>query len=98
MPTLVWLAAPDGAAVHLSRRWLEYTGLSAEEAGGGGWTAAVHHDDVDRLADYWHTVLASGAPGEIDVRLRRVDGQYRRFLFCAAPLHDPSGWDRPDGA
>ncbi len=96
MPTLVWLAAPDGAAVYLSQRWLEYTGLSAEEAGGGGWTTAVHHDDVDRLTDYWQTVLASGASGEIDVRLRRFDGQYRRFLFCAAPLHDasggPAGW------
>jgi PAS domain S-box-containing protein len=95
MPTLVWLAAPDGAAVYLSQRWLEYTGLSADEAGGGGWTTAVHHDDVDRLTDYWQTVLASGASREIDVRLRRFDGQYRRFLFCVAPLHDASG--RPAG-
>ena len=38
MPTLVWLAAPDGAAVYISQRWLEYTGLSAEQAGGWGWT------------------------------------------------------------
>ncbi len=96
MPTLAWLAAPDGAAVYLSQRWLEYTGLSADEAGGGGWTTAVHHDDVDRLTDYWQTVLASRASGDIDVRLRRFDGQYRRFLFCVAPLHDasggPAGW------
>ncbi len=96
MPTLAWLAAPDGAAVYLSQRWLEYTGLSADEAGGGGWTTAVHPDDLDRLTDYWQTVLASGASSEIDVRLRRFDGQYRRFLLCAAPLHDasggPAGW------
>ena len=96
MPTLVWLAAPDGAAVYLSQRWLAYTGLSADEAGGRGWTTAVHRDDVDRLTDYWQTVLASGASGEIEVRLRRFDGQYRPFLFCAAPVHDasggPAGW------
>ena len=49
MPTLVWLAAPDGAAVYFSQRWLEYTGISAEQAGGWGWTAAVHQDDDQRV-------------------------------------------------
>ena len=91
MPTLVWLAAPDGAAVYSNRRWLEYTGLSAEQACGWGWTAAVHQDDINRLTGDWQTVLASGAPGEIEARLRRFDGQYRWFLFCAEPLRDSSG-------
>ena len=91
MPTLVWLADPDGVVVHLSRRWLQYTGLSAQEAGGWGWATAVHQDDVDRLTEYWRTVVASGAPGEIEARLRRCDGQHRWFLFCAAPLQDASG-------
>ena len=49
MPTLVWLAAPDGALVYSNRRWLEYTGLSAEQARGWGWTTAVHQDDINRL-------------------------------------------------
>ena len=91
MPTLVWLAAPAGAAVHISQRWLEYTGLSAERAGGWGWTTAVHQDDINRLTTHWQTLLASGARGEIEARLRGSDGQYRWFLFSAAPLHDESG-------
>src|SRR5262245_52743475 len=91
MPTLVWLAAADGAAVHLSQRWLEYTGLSPEQAGGWGWTIPVHHDDVDRVTAHWQTLLAAGAQGEIEVRLRRSDGRYRWFLFTAAPLRDHSG-------
>jgi PAS domain S-box-containing protein len=91
MPTLVWLAAPDGAAVHISQRWLEYTGLSAEQAGAWGWTAAVHQDDINRLTTHWQTLLASGARGEIEARLRRSDGRYRWFLFSAAPVHDDSG-------
>ena len=43
------------------------------------------------LTTHWHTLVASGARGEIEVRLRRSDGQYRWFLFSAAPLHDDSG-------
>ena len=68
-----------------------YTGLSAEQAGGWGWTTAVHQDDINRLTTHWQTLLASGAQGEIEARLRRSDGQYRWFLFSAAPLHDDSG-------
>src|SRR5262245_607112 len=96
MPTLSWLAAPDGAAVYLGQRWLEFTGLSADEASGGGWTVAVHQDDIDRLTDDWHTARVSRAACEIEVRLRRFDGHYRPFLFCAAPLDKtsdgPAGW------
>ena len=91
MPALVWLAAPDGAAVYIGQRWLEYTGLSAEQAAGWGWNAAVHEDDINRLTTHWQTLLASGARGEIEARLRRSDGQYRWFLFSAAPLHDDAG-------
>jgi PAS domain-containing protein len=32
IPTLAWFARPDGPAEFLNRRWLDYTGLAAEEA------------------------------------------------------------------
>jgi hypothetical protein len=59
MLVLAWLAAPDGAAMYDIQRWLDYTGLSPEQARGWGWTRAVHRDDIDRLAGYLQTVLAS---------------------------------------
>ena len=91
IPALAWSARPDGSAELFSRRWLEYTGLSEEEARNWGWTVAVHPDDLSRLADYWRSVLASGEQGEIEARLRRFDGEYRWFLFSANPLRDESG-------
>jgi PAS domain S-box-containing protein len=91
IPALVWVADRTGAAVYINQRWLEYTGLSDSQALGWNWTAAVHHDDLDRLTEYWRTVLASGEPGKIEARLRRFDGRYRWFLFSASPLRDGSG-------
>ncbi|MGB7466457.1 MAG: PAS domain-containing protein, partial [Candidatus Acidiferrum sp.] len=91
IPTLAWSARPDGSAEFLNRRWLEYTGLSAEEASDWGWTAALHPDERDGLLDYWRSVLASGRRGEIAVRLRRHDGGYRWFLFRAEPQCDENG-------
>jgi PAS domain S-box-containing protein len=91
IPALAWSARPDGSAEFFSRRWLQYAGLSEEEARNWGWTVAVHPDDRSRLTDYWRSVLASGEQGEIEGRLRRFDGEYRWFLFSANPLRDESG-------
>jgi len=91
IPTLAWSARPDGSAEFLNRRWLDYTGLSAEEASDWGWTAAVHTEDRVRLMDCWRHLLASGEPGEIEARMRRCDGEYRWFLFRVEPVRDNHG-------
>jgi PAS domain S-box-containing protein len=91
IPTLAWSARPDGSAEFLNRRWLDYTGLSAEEASDWGWTAVVHTEDRDRLIAFWRHRLASGEPGEIEARLRRHDGDYRWFLFRVEPVRDKHG-------
>jgi len=36
IPTLAWSAGPDGSADFLNQRWLDYTGLSEQEAQGWG--------------------------------------------------------------
>lgn len=91
LPGLVWSSRPDGQADFLNRRWLEYTGLSQDEAIGAGWTVAVHPGDVQRLLDYWQSLLASGQPGETEARLRRRDGAYRWFRFRISPVTDSAG-------
>src|SRR6266446_679842 len=91
IPTLAWSARADGSADFFNRRWLDYSGLSSEEARDWGWTGALHSDDLNRLVDYWRSVLASSEPGEIEGRLRRCDGSYRWFLFRATPSFDNDG-------
>jgi PAS domain S-box-containing protein len=88
IPALVWTALPDGSVDFLNQRWLEYTGLSFEEAIGWGWQAAVYPDDLPHLMAFWHSLLESGRPGDTEARLRRHDGVDRWFLFRAVPLHD----------
>lgn len=88
---LAWSARPDGTAEFLSQVYLDYIGLSADEARDWGWTAAVHPDDLNGLTAAWQAILASGQLGEAEARLRRHDGEYRWFLFRANPLRDPNG-------
>jgi PAS domain S-box-containing protein len=91
VPALAWSARPDGSAEFLNRRWLDYTGLSSEEATDWGWTEAVHTEDRDGLMDFWRHLLDSGEAGEIEARLRRYDGDYRWFLFRVEPVRDNHG-------
>ena len=91
IPTFVWSARPDGYCDFLNQRWLDYAGMTAQQAAGWGWGEAIHPDDRQGLAEYWHTCLASGLAGETEARMRRFDGAYRWFLFRANPLRDASG-------
>jgi hypothetical protein len=34
----------------------------------------------------WSAIRESGAPGELEARLRRFGGEYRWFLFQVEPL------------
>ncbi len=50
MPAMAWRCRPDGFVEFVNRRWLEYTGLSLEQAlGGQGWTVAIHPDGLDHF-------------------------------------------------
>ena len=91
LPGLVWTASPDGRAEYVGKGWLDYTGLSFDDAVGVGWTAALHPEDAPRVLAEWAAIIASGKLGEVEARLRRSDGAYRWFLFRACPMPEPSG-------
>ena len=91
IPAMAWVTRPDGSAEYLNKRWLDYTGLSLEQASGWNWTAAIHPDDLAGLLDTWRSHLVSGDPVETEARLRRCDGPYRWFLLRGDPLRDDQG-------
>lgn len=91
IPALAWSARPDGSAEFFNQQYLDFVGLSAEQASGWGWTAAVHPDDTDSLAATWQRIMASEEPGEAEARMRGRDGEYRWFLFRASPVRDEQG-------
>lgn len=88
LPGLVWAMDAQGHADFVNRRWCEYTGLTSEQLLGDGWRSAVHADDVQLLIDAWAIICVAGHEGEIEVRLRRLDGEYRWFALRLAPLDD----------
>jgi formate hydrogenlyase transcriptional activator len=91
IPTLAWCNLTDGSNDFVNRRWSDYTGLSQEEVKRVGCKVAIHPEDLPRWLDQWRGLIASGAGGEIEARLRRHDGDYRWFLIRVQPLQEESG-------
>jgi PAS domain S-box-containing protein len=91
IPAMAWSRRLDGSAEFFNQHYLDFTGLSAEQASGWGWKKAVHPDDLNGLVAAWQRLMTSEAPVEAEARLRRHDGVYRWFLFRANPLRNEHG-------
>lgn len=87
-PQLVWICDPDGACELLSRRWVEYTGVPEAAQRGLGWLDAVHPDDRERVLAAWRAAACGGPAFDLQLRLRRHDGDHRWFHAVALPLPD----------
>jgi PAS domain S-box-containing protein len=91
IPGLVWSALPNGSRDFHSQSWLNFTGLSAEDAAGDGWAAFYHPEDRAAVVDKWRLAVATGEPFEAEGRGRSANGEYRSMLLRAAPLRDKGG-------
>src|SRR6266436_345092 len=91
IPAIVWSTLPDGSNTYVNKRFVEYSGSTAEQMAGSGWQALIHPDDLERHAGKWMEAVATGKPHEIEVRSRRSDGQYRWQLDRGVPLRDEDG-------
>jgi PAS domain-containing protein len=59
IPALVWSATPNGSRDFHSQRWLEFTGLGADEADSEGWIAALHPQDSAAVVEKWRLICRS---------------------------------------
>src|SRR5882762_1942158 len=91
VPAFVWSTLPDGAVDFVNDRWLEFTGLSPQDALGWNWEAAVHPDDRSRAVAERRAALKNGRSTEGEMRVRRADGEFRWWFFRNVPLHDETG-------
>ncbi|MEM5295772.1 PAS domain-containing protein [Burkholderia sp. JPY481] len=91
LSAMAWTALPDGRVDFVNRKWSEYTGRVLDTSSDLQWRDVICVDDLPMLLDRQTAILASGEPGEIAARLRRFDGQYRRFVLQISPLRDGEG-------
>ncbi len=87
---MVWTARPTGEIVPPEGD-VTFSGRRPEEVAGWGWLEAIHPDDRGRAARLWREAVATGQPFDLEVRVHRTDGTWRRVNFQAVPLRGDDG-------
>jgi PAS domain S-box-containing protein len=90
-PVMVWMAGPDGRSDFFNNAWLAFTGHSFEQEAGEGWWDGVHPDDYARCLDTYRTAYAERRPFEMELRLRRTDGEFRWIVDMGVPRFAADG-------
>ena len=91
LPLLVWTCQPDGPCDYLNQRWIDYTGVPAEEQLGFLWLNFLYPEDREYAIDVWMKAVQQDADYDVEFRLRRHDGVYRYFKNTAIQMRDSNG-------
>src|ERR1700744_194390 len=92
LPGLVVVTGPDGRSKYVNQGWVKYTGLALVDTPDTAWRSAIHAEDRAAFEVFW-AMGQSAIGAEVDLRLRRADGEYRWFVFRPSLMSVGSGGD-----
>lgn len=88
VPIMIWKSKVDGTLDYFNKLWTDYTGLTQEQSVGSGWQDAIHPQDLRIFLKAWIDSMNKGTPFEIEIRVRRHDGELRWHTVRAVPEFD----------
>ncbi len=91
MPLLMLATRTDGTVYYANRAWTEYTGGGPDAVASVDDGRFLHPEDEQRVREAWRASLATFAPFEQQVRLRRTDGTFRWHLVRGVSEPGPQG-------
>ena len=84
-PVMIWASDINRRRTFFNKRWLEFTGRSADQELGDGWLDDLHPDDrIDYVTKY-SAAFDARVHLQVEYRLRRADGEYRSMLENGVP-------------
>ncbi len=91
IPAMAFVIGRDGSSEFVSRQWIEFSGMSADQNTGENWAATLHPDDREEHIATWRSAHARGEPFGNEARHRDANGNYRWLLVRAVPSRDDKG-------
>jgi two-component system, chemotaxis family, CheB/CheR fusion protein len=90
-PQISSTALPDGTVNYYNTYFLNYVGVTLDEAVSSGWEPFVHPDDLQLAAESWAHSVTTGEEFYVELRFKRHDGDYRWHISRALPTWNSDG-------
>ena len=90
-PMLVFASRPNGEVYYWNRYWLEYSGLTLDQALERGWSEIVHPDDLQKFITEYFDAVKARQSHSAELRMKKSDGKYCYFLLTSGPRLFPDG-------
>lgn len=91
-PVGIFETDANGLTTYVNETWMEYSGMSFEEALGEGWLKAVHPDDLEMLVKSWYRKTEEAASSLSEYRLVDKKGRVRWVNGKAIPVINTEGF------
>lgn len=90
-PVGIFETDAKGLTTYVNQTWLNYTGLSYEEAIGDAWMYIIHPEDRKNQVSSWKAKTKNIEPSETEYRIINKNGQLRWVNGKAIPVINSSG-------
>ncbi len=90
-PVPMWVTRLDRTRAFANRAYVDFLGLSYEDALAFDWRTIIHPEDTARIVQESLEGEASLKPFVLEGRYRRADGEWRWMRSESQPRWDPSG-------
>ena len=87
-PIMVWRANKELQCDFVNRTWLEYTGLTLEQAIGCGILQTLYQDDTNKAVSVVKDAFDRQMPFSVEFRMRHNNGEYRWVICQGTPYYD----------
>jgi PAS domain S-box-containing protein len=91
VPVMLWVTDAEKQFTFVNKTWLDFTGRTLEQELGSGWAAGVHPEDLQRCFEVFCAAFDARRNFQIEMRLRRADGEFRSILCSGVPCFLPGG-------
>jgi PAS domain S-box-containing protein len=84
-PVLIWLSDSGGRVTFCNKQVTIFTGRTEEQLTGEGFLDLVHAGDAETAASAVLAAVQAQRAFQIELRLRRADGEYRAMFTAGTP-------------
>ena len=86
-PVMIWTVDLNRLCTFVNKPWCDFKGRTMEQELGNGWAEGIHPEDMSQCLATYHASFDARRSFQIEYRLRRADGEYRRILDSGTPQY-----------